>query len=54
MRLDAFDEEVLGVVARHPRLDRPMRIVDLMLFIAEHDDHHLATITQRLGLSGRG
>jgi len=22
-----------------------MRLVDLMLFIAEHDDHHLAAIT---------
>ncbi len=45
-RLEALDEAVLQVVARHPRLDRPMRVVDLMLFIAEHDDHHLVTITE--------
>jgi uncharacterized damage-inducible protein DinB len=48
-RLERFDDDVLQVVARHPRLDRPMRVVDLMLFIAEHDDHHLVTITQLLG-----
>jgi len=48
-RLERLDDEVLQAVARHPRLDRPMRVVDLMLFIAEHDDHHLATITQLLG-----
>jgi uncharacterized damage-inducible protein DinB len=47
-RLEAFDDEVLRRVARHPRLDRPMRIVDLMFFIAEHDDHHLVAITQLL------
>ena len=29
----------------HPRLKTPMRPVDLAYFIAEHDDHHLATIT---------
>ncbi len=45
-RLEGMDQAVLRVVARHPRLDRPMRVVDLMVFIAEHDDHHLATITQ--------
>ena len=30
--------------AHHPRLDRPMRLVDLCFFAAEHDDHHLAAI----------
>lgn len=29
----------------HPRLRTPMRIIDLGLFVAEHDDHHLAMIT---------
>ena len=48
-RLERLDESVLQVVARHPRLDRPMRIMDLMLFIAEHDDHHMVTISERLG-----
>ncbi|HTF20163.1 MAG TPA: DinB family protein [Chryseolinea sp.] len=32
--------------ALHPRLKTPMRVIDLFLFVAEHDDHHLATITE--------
>lgn len=32
--------------AQHPRLDQPMRVVDLLFFVAEHDDHHLATISR--------
>lgn len=31
-------------VALHPCAQRPMRPVDMLLWIAEHDDHHLATI----------
>ena len=41
--------------ALHPRLKKPMRVIDLAFFIAEHDDHHLAAITkinnQLLGIS---
>ncbi len=47
-RLEHLDDGVLQHVARHPRLDQPMRVVDLMVFVAEHDDHHLVTITQLL------
>lgn len=28
----------------HPRLKQPMRVVDHLYFVAEHDDHHLARI----------
>lgn len=28
----------------HPRLKQPMRLVDHIYFVAEHDDHHLAKI----------
>lgn len=28
----------------HPRLKQPMRLVDHLYFVAEHDDHHLAVI----------
>jgi uncharacterized damage-inducible protein DinB len=28
----------------HPRLKKPMRLVDHLYFVAEHDDHHLAKI----------
>jgi uncharacterized damage-inducible protein DinB len=30
----------------HPRLKVPMRLVDHLYFVAEHDDHHLAHIWQ--------
>jgi hypothetical protein len=32
----------------HPRLQQPMRLIDHALFVAEHDDHHLARITELL------
>ena len=28
----------------HPRLKQPMRLVDHLYFVAEHDDHHLSKI----------
>lgn len=31
-------------VSLHPRLQQKMRVIDLMFFIAEHDDHHLNVI----------
>jgi uncharacterized damage-inducible protein DinB len=43
-RLAEADDEVLSRSAVHPRLRTSMRLVDLALFVAEHDDHHLATI----------
>jgi uncharacterized damage-inducible protein DinB len=47
-RLSALTLADAERVAHHPRLDRPMRLVDLCFFGAEHDDHHLATIAARL------
>ena len=44
-RFDQFDLEGAAMTAQHPRLDQPMRVVDLAFFIAEHDDHHLAKMT---------
>jgi uncharacterized damage-inducible protein DinB len=32
----------------HPRLKTPMRLVDHLYFVAEHDDHHLARICELL------
>jgi uncharacterized damage-inducible protein DinB len=43
-RLETWDAEKLRLQALHPRLRRPMSAVDLAHFVAEHDDHHLATI----------
>jgi hypothetical protein len=44
-RLETFGVEGGGQSAHHPRLNKPMRVIDLAYFIAEHDDHHLASIT---------
>jgi uncharacterized damage-inducible protein DinB len=41
-RLEVLAEEQIGIVAIHPRLQQPMRLVDWAYFVAEHDDHHLA------------
>jgi hypothetical protein len=38
--LENLGERDLFRSSRHPRLKTPMRIMDLSLFIAEHDDHH--------------
>ena len=43
-RLEAKDPEYFERTARHPRLDQPMRVVDLLYFKAEHDRHHLGRI----------
>jgi len=40
-----FSEDDVELTAHHPRLNMPMRLIDLAYFIAEHDDHHLACIT---------
>ena len=45
-RLEAFDDETAGRTALHPRIQRPMRVVDFAFFVAEHDDHHLAAISE--------
>jgi hypothetical protein len=37
----------------HPRLKQPMRLVDHLFFVAEHDDHHLALIRELLDARGR-
>jgi hypothetical protein len=47
-RLDSFDTEFVARTALHPRLLMPMRVIDFAYFIAEHDDHHLARISDLL------
>lgn len=48
-RLDQFDEEFIVRIALHLRLKAPMRVLDFAFFVAEHDDHHLASITELIG-----
>ena len=45
-RLEAMDDAMLERQAFHARLGQPMRVLDAMLFAAEHDDHHLARISE--------
>lgn len=41
-KLELLTEEQITHTALHPRLQRNLRVLDWMYFIAEHDDHHLA------------
>jgi len=43
-RLQRLDRTRLAAQAMHPRLQRPMRAVDVAFFTAEHDDHHVTRI----------
>jgi uncharacterized damage-inducible protein DinB len=42
--LEGIDAGLFGRSLVHPRMKTPMRLVDHLFFVAEHDDHHLATI----------
>ena len=48
-RLDGLEDADFARAARHPRLNVPMRLVDLCLFAADHDDYHLARMRELLG-----
>ena len=43
-----FDKGTLGLTSVHPRLQQPMRLIDSLYFVAEHDDHHIAAISNLL------
>src|SRR5271170_2392803 len=43
-RVDELDASLFSRAIPHPRLKTPMRLVDHLYFVAEHDDHHLARI----------
>jgi uncharacterized damage-inducible protein DinB len=47
-RLESQPPEYFRRTALHPRLNTPMRVTDLLYFVAEHDDHHLARISELL------
>jgi uncharacterized damage-inducible protein DinB len=42
--VEAFEPALFSRAKLHPRLKQPMRLVDHLYFVAEHDDHHLAHI----------
>lgn len=41
-RVERLRPEAFRRTIPHPRLQQPMRLVDHLYFVAEHDDHHLA------------
>ena len=43
-RVDELEAALFARAIPHPRLKTPMRLVDHLYFVAEHDDHHLARI----------
>jgi hypothetical protein len=44
--LGTFEPDVLARTRLQPRLKQPMRLVDHLYFVAEHDDLHLAKISE--------
>jgi len=47
-RVGELDASLFTRAIPHPRLKTPMRLVDHLYFVAEHDDHHLARIWELL------
>ena len=45
-RIESLSPESFSKTALHPRLRVPMRLVDMIYFFAEHDDYHLACISE--------
>jgi len=43
-RVEGLDAALFSRCIPHPRLHQPMRLVDHLYFVAEHDDHHMAKI----------
>ena len=50
-RLDELNPSLFARAITHPRLKTPMRLVDHLYFVAEHDDHHLARIWELVNAS---
>ena len=47
-QMERLSETQIAATAIHPRLRRPLRLIDWAYFVAEHDDHHLAAARQAL------
>jgi uncharacterized damage-inducible protein DinB len=52
VKCDNVSESDVTRTALHPRLNQPMRLIDHVYFMAEHDAHHLAVITRLLRKQG--
>ena len=53
-RVGGIDAALFARSIPHPRLKKPMRLVDHLYFVAEHDDHHLARIWELLEMKDAG
>jgi len=51
-RVDELDAALFARAIPHPRLKTPMRLVDHLYFVAEHDDHHLTRIWELVNVVG--
>jgi uncharacterized damage-inducible protein DinB len=47
-KIKDVDKTAASLTALHPRLLTPMRLIDSLFFVAEHDDHHLTKIRELL------
>ncbi len=45
-RLETYPPDHFARAALHPRLKKDMRVTDMLYFQAEHDDYHLARISE--------
>ncbi|MHC4149586.1 MAG: DinB family protein [Planctomycetota bacterium] len=45
-KLEHLDESDVARTALHQRLNKPMRVIDWIYFMSEHDDHHMARISK--------
>jgi uncharacterized damage-inducible protein DinB len=48
-RVGQIEPEMFRRSLIHPRLKTPMRLVDHLYFVAEHDDHHVAHVLELIG-----
>ena len=48
-RVNEIEPAMFGRTMIHPRLKKPMRLVDHLYFVAEHDDHHIAHMLELVG-----
>lgn len=46
-KIEHLTEKEVGLTALHPRLNKPMRLIDMIYFVAEHDDNELALMRSK-------
>jgi len=45
-RMKHLDVQILSSTSKHPRLNQPMRPIDMAQFVLEHDEHHIESIKE--------